>query len=77
LALATVASGEIYYFMDRMNKLSDLRSLSIFQSLIRSTSMAMKTANPKPSTYGSFAYLKTTTGSDFIFAFWFLLRRLP
>jgi hypothetical protein len=57
-----------------MQKLSGLRGLEGFRSLAGSTSAAMKVANPKPSsdaggnTYGSFANLKITAGSDFVFA---------
>ncbi|XP_062186272.1 synaptonemal complex protein ZEP1-like [Phragmites australis] len=49
-----------------MQKLSGLRGLEGFRSLVGSTSMAMKAPNPKPSsdaggsTYGSFANLKIT-----------------
>ncbi|GJN27430.1 hypothetical protein PR202_gb15454 [Eleusine coracana subsp. coracana] len=49
-----------------MQKLSGLRGLEGFRSLAGSTSMAIKAANPKPSsdaggnTYGSFANLKIT-----------------
>ncbi|TKW04725.1 hypothetical protein SEVIR_7G128000v4 [Setaria viridis] len=49
-----------------MQKLSGLRSLEGFRSLVGSTSTAMKAANPKPSSdaggssYGSFANLKIT-----------------
>jgi hypothetical protein len=58
-----------------MQKLSTLRSLEGFRSLAGSTLMAMKAANPKPSSdaggssYGSFANLKITAGFGFIFAF--------
>jgi hypothetical protein len=60
--------------VDRMQKLSGLRSLEGFRSLAGSASMAMKAANPRPSpdtggtSYGSFANLKITAGSDFVFA---------
>ncbi|KAG2572504.1 hypothetical protein PVAP13_7KG182900 [Panicum virgatum] len=49
-----------------MQKLTGLRSLEGFRSLVGSTSTAMKAANPKPSSdaggnsYGSFANLKIT-----------------
>jgi hypothetical protein len=61
-----------------MQKLSGLRSLEGFRSLVGSTSTGMKAANPKPSSdaggssYGSFANLKITAGSSFVLtSVWF------
>jgi hypothetical protein len=54
-----------------MQKLSRLRTLKGFGSIVRSTSTGIKATNPKPSDvggslYGSFTNLKITAGSGFI-----------
>jgi hypothetical protein len=53
--------------VDRMQKLSRLRTLKGFGSIVRSTSTGIKATNPKPSDvggslYGSFTNLKITAG---------------